>query len=73
VTRAETFEVALAMSAAAYLAYLMTNTNVQAASRSGASLDAIRASAGTALSPIFGDGTQDVRFTGYLALLSPVR
>ncbi|HTV02214.1 MAG TPA: methyltransferase domain-containing protein [Luteitalea sp.] len=70
--RAETFELPVSMTADDYLAYMLTETSVQAATQAGTPLDEIRSFAAETLPAVFGDRSRDVRFTGYLALLSPV-
>lgn len=73
VARAESFDIALPMTANAYRAYMLTETNVQAATRGGTALDEIDAWCADTLAPVFAGETRDVRFTGYLAQLSPSR
>jgi SAM-dependent methyltransferase len=73
VTRAESFDIPLPLTADAYLAYMLTETAVQAATKAGASIDGIRGWSAATLAPVFDGRTRDVRFTGYLALLSRVR
>lgn len=69
VVRAETFALPLPLSQAFYVAYMLTETNVQAAVAGGADRDAIRQWCDSTLTPVFGGGTRDVVFTGYLAHL----
>jgi predicted TPR repeat methyltransferase len=71
--RAETFDIALPMNADAYRAYMLTETNVQAATRGGIAVSDIEAWCADTLAPVFGDQTRDVRFSGYLAQLAPSR
>ena len=69
VARAETFTLALPMTAEGYLEYMLTETNVQDAVRAGVSVTAIREWAATTLAPVFARQPSDVVFTGYLAHL----
>lgn len=67
--RAETFAIALPLSQDFYVAYMLTETNVQEAVRAGTSVDEIRQWCVTTLAPLFGGATREVVFTGYLAHL----
>jgi ubiquinone/menaquinone biosynthesis C-methylase UbiE len=69
VRRSAPFTVALTMQPAQYGAYVMTETNVAAAVRSGTSLAAIRTWVNETLAPAWGDGERAVLFDGYWAEL----
>jgi SAM-dependent methyltransferase len=73
IARAEPFEVALPMTADAYRAYMLTETNVQAATRDGVALGDVDAWCAATLAAVFGDHPRNVRFAGYLAQLAPLR
>ncbi len=70
VDRAEDFNLPLPMTCDAYVSYLLTETNVPDAVRAGASLESVRVTCMTALSPVFAGRVRDVTFRGYLACLT---
>lgn len=57
------------MTAAAYAAYLMSETNVAAAIRNGTAEQEIREWLDATLEPVFGGSLLDVLFTGYVVCL----
>ena len=71
VIRSEAFELGVAMTRSAYADYILTETNVAAAVRDGAGMAEIRSWLDESLRPVFGDGTQEVLFPGYLAWMQP--
>ena len=71
IDRAETFELRLPMTRESYVAYMLTETNVQDAMRRGAPVESVRSWCMAALSPVFAGRVRDVVFRGYLACLSP--
>lgn len=66
----EDFEVGLELSPEFYLKYIMTETNVAHAVRSGTSKEIIRAWCEETLRPVFGGRAREVLFRGYVAYLS---
>lgn len=68
-TGSERFAIGLPMGAAAYLDYVMTETNVAHAVRRGTPEPAIRAWCRESLEPVFGGSPQEVVFEGYIAYL----
>jgi SAM-dependent methyltransferase len=72
IDRAETFEVRLPMTCEAYVAYMLTETNVQEAVAAGATVESVRSWCTAALSPVFAGRVHEVIFRGYLACLSPL-
>lgn len=73
VVRAETFTLPLPLTQQAYLDYMLTETNVQAAVASGVPLEHIRQWCAATLTGVFGGHARPVVFTGYLAHLQPLR
>jgi len=71
VTRGEAFELALELTPQFYVAYMLTETSVQQATRAGTPLDEIRDWCVTTLAPVFGGQPRSVLFRGYLATLAP--
>src|SRR5574340_913367 len=69
----ETFEIALRLTSAAYLEYMLTETNVANAVRDGTPLAEVRSWCAATLPDVFGDRPRDVLFRGYLACLAPVQ
>lgn len=67
---AEAFEERLPYDAAAYAAYLMTETNVAAALRAGEAPDAIRLWMDAALPAVFGGARREVCFDCYFAVFA---
>jgi SAM-dependent methyltransferase len=67
------FAVALPLTREFYVEYLLTSTNVAAAVRQGASLEAIRQWCAGSLASIWPDEAREVVFRGYFACLRPVR
>jgi SAM-dependent methyltransferase len=65
----ERFEVALRMTADAYLAYALTETSVAAAVRRGQRLDDIRTWCAAGISRAFDGRPRDVLFRGYIAYM----
>jgi len=61
----EELEVAIPMTAAAYLGYVLGETNVELAVTRGVPEEAIRSWCGAALADIFGSGARDVLFDAY--------
>ena len=70
VDRTDTFDLSLPMTCDAYVAYLLTETNVQAAVTAGAPLDSVRSWCTCALSPLFAGRVHDITFRGYLTCLT---
>jgi SAM-dependent methyltransferase len=72
VARSTGFEIAVPLTRAFYLEYMLTETNVQDAVRRGTPLADIRGWCDDSLRAVFtGDAAHDVVFRGYLALLTP--
>lgn len=71
--RGEDFALPLRLSPESYVAYMLTETNVQAAMRGGTPLDEIRAWCSSTVATVFGGRVRSVLFCGYLALLEPLR
>jgi len=71
VTRGEAFELALELTPEFYVAYMLTETSVQQATRAGTPLEAVRDWCTTTLVPVFGGRPRSVLFRGYLATLTP--
>jgi SAM-dependent methyltransferase len=67
----EDFEVALPLTPAFYLDYVLTETNVAYAVRKGAALEEIRGWCAETLGPVFGRRSREVLFRGYIAYLVP--
>jgi hypothetical protein len=65
----EDFEIALTLSPASYLDYVLTETNVAHAVRNGAPLEEIRVWCEGTLAPIFSGRSREVLFRGYIAYL----
>lgn len=63
------FQVALPITANAYLRYVLSETNVERAIAHGESEDAIRTWCMQTIQTIFGDGARDVLFSGYVAYI----
>lgn len=72
VTRGEDFALPLALTPEFYLGYMLTETNVQDATRRGTALDEIRTWCATTLTPVFGGRPRPVEFRGYLVTLAPL-
>lgn len=68
-----TFEIGVPMARDFYLEYMMTETNVAAAVRSGTSYRSIREWAARSLGEIWGDQEKDVLFRGYYVCLTLTR
>ena len=68
----ETFALPLPMSPAAYVDYVLTETNVRHATDAGTPSDDVRAWCESTIGPLFSGRLRDVLFTGYLAVLQPV-
>ena len=68
----ERFVVGLDLDQHAYCDYVMTETNVAHAIGQGTSASAIRDWCSTTLSEVFGAGSREVQFPGYLAHLVPL-
>ena len=64
------FAVDLPLTAAAYLDYVLTESNVEQAIAGGASPDEMREWCWAGLTPIFGTGTREVRFEGYVVYVT---
>jgi SAM-dependent methyltransferase len=73
VTRGEAFELALELTPEFYVAYMLTETSVQQATRAGTPLEKVRDWCTTTLAPVFGGRPRSVLFRGYLATLRPRR
>jgi SAM-dependent methyltransferase len=63
------FEVGLKMAPAAYVNYVLTETNAARAVQNGVAEAEIRAWCEATLAPVFGAGPQEVLFRGYIAYL----
>src|SRR5260370_40008 len=72
VESSDDFEIPLTLSPAFYLDYVLTETNVAHAVRSGALLAEIRGWCEDTLAPVFGRRSREVVFRGYIAYLRPV-
>ncbi len=70
-TRGEAFAVPIALTPEFYTDYLLTETNVQAATERGTPIDDIRAWIASTVGPVFGGRARPVVFRGYLATLAP--
>jgi SAM-dependent methyltransferase len=66
----EDFVIPLPLTQAAYLNYMMTETNVAEAIANGTPSDEIRAWCAATLAPVFGDQPREVLFHGYFACLT---
>ena len=66
IDRRRTFVIGLPLTAAAYVDYVLTETNVEQAIQAGEPLDAIRRWCSDGIAGIFGSGTRDVLFEGYV-------
>jgi hypothetical protein len=64
-----TFEIGLDLTAEFYLDYVMTETNVAAAIRSGAAAAQIRSWCAETLAPLWSGRTREARFPGYYVWL----
>lgn len=73
VAAGEEVEAAVAMTAEAYVRYMMTETNVAAAVRRGEAEAEIRRWCEETVDAAWGSGQREVAFHGYFARLSPVR
>jgi len=71
VARGETFELALELTPEFYVAYMLTETSVQQATRAGTPIEAVRDWCTMTLTPVFGGRPRSVLFRGYLATLTP--
>jgi len=71
VTRGEAFELPIELTPEFYVNYMLTETNVQDATRRGTPLEDIRTWCSTTLAPVFGGRPRSVLFRGYLATLEP--
>jgi SAM-dependent methyltransferase len=69
-TTARRFEIALGMTAGAYAAYIMTETNVAYAIERGASIEEVRSWCEESLAGVFEGAERDVVFQGYYAVLN---
>lgn len=67
------FELALPFAAGTYLDYAMSEANVAAAVGRGDDEPAVREWCARTLGPVFGGGSHEVVFTGYVAFLVPCR
>jgi len=67
----EDFEIELAMARGAYVDYVMTETNVAAAVRGGASLAQIKSWCTETVQSVWNGGEREVLFRGYFACLRP--
>jgi SAM-dependent methyltransferase len=65
----EDFEIALTLSPAFYLDYVLTETNVAHAVKNGATLEDIRDWCEDTLAPVFSARSREVLFRGYIAYL----
>jgi SAM-dependent methyltransferase len=65
------FELALPFHADRYVEYVMSEANVAHAVRGGQSEAELRAWCAQTLAPVFGGGSQEVVFAGYVAFLVP--
>ena len=66
----EDFALVLPMTRSAYIDYMLTETNVAAAVRSGTPQSEIRSWCETSLSETWNDREQDIVFRGYFAVLT---
>jgi SAM-dependent methyltransferase len=66
IERRRDFVIGVPLSASAYLDYVLTESNVEHAIANGADEAALRAWCRAGLNPIFGDGTREVQFEGYI-------
>jgi SAM-dependent methyltransferase len=66
------FVVGLPLTAAAYLDYVLTESNVEQAIAAGARDEDVREWCRAGLAPIFGDGARDVQFEGYIVYVRKV-
>lgn len=66
----ESFELSLALEAGFYTSYILTETNVAHAIRSGAAEQSIREWCGTSLRDVFANQSHDVIFPGYFAVMA---
>ncbi|MGJ5816675.1 class I SAM-dependent methyltransferase [Paludibaculum fermentans] len=66
----EYFEIGLTLSPGFYLEYMLTETNVASAMRSGVPYDEIRQWCGATLAPVWDGRDHEVLFRGYFACLS---
>jgi ubiquinone/menaquinone biosynthesis C-methylase UbiE len=71
-TYSEEFAIALPLSRAFYIDYMMTETNVAAAVRRGTPPEEIRRWCADSLAAFWSDTTRDVVFRGYFACLRPI-
>jgi SAM-dependent methyltransferase len=69
--RHEYFDIGLTLTPAFYLEYMLTETNVAHAMRSGVSEREIRTWCASTLEPVWGDRSREVLFHGYFACLTP--
>ncbi len=69
VTRSDSFDVVLELTGSFYVAYMLTETNVQQATHAGVPVETIRAWCTETLGPVFGERPRRVVFKGYLATL----
>jgi hypothetical protein len=67
----EQFEIGIRLGPDFYLDYMLTETNVAAALRSGISLSEIKAWCAETLARIWRDGEREVLFRGYFACMRP--
>ena len=72
ITRGEDFALPLALTPEFYLGYMLTETNVQHATRRGTALDDIRSWCATTLAAVFDERPRPVVFHGYLVTLAPL-
>ena len=70
-TDAVEFAWPLSMTLDAFVRYMLTETRVAAAIRNGTPRDAIAAWCRETLAPVFGAGSREVIFNGYVAYLRP--
>lgn len=68
--RHQEFEIAISMTRDAYVEYMLTETNVAAAVRSGVHPGEVRTWCAASLADEWGDGPREVRFAGYFAWLT---
>lgn len=71
--RGEEFVVPLVLTPEFYVQYLLTETNVQAATRRGTPVEDIHSWLASTLAPVFGGRPRELLFPAYLALLEPYR
>jgi SAM-dependent methyltransferase len=67
------YEVALPIGLEAYLRYVLSETNVEQAIVDGVPAEEIRDRCRRGLEPLFGAGTREVLFTGYVAYIAHAR